>query len=79
MEEDLAMAVLMQAEKDAHIKKANYDQITARNFLCGATSSWRDSLENWCILAGLDYNSVLKSSRKKWRPDLLKEGECKSK
>ena len=59
MEEDLAMAVLMQAEKDAHIRKANYDQITARNFLCGATAAWRDSLENWCLLCGMDYNSIM--------------------
>lgn len=79
MEEDLATAVLMQAEKDANIKKENYDQITARNFLCGATASWKDSLENWCLLAGIDSNIILESSRKKWRPDLLKEVKCRNK
>ena len=71
-EQDLAAAVIFQAEKDANLWKDNYHRQTARNFLCGSSAKWLESLEFWCTLAQIKPNVVLESSRRKWRPDLCK-------
>ena len=70
-EQDLAAAVIEQAKNDASIKKDCYTQRSARNFLCGTTKGWRDSLFFWSSIANVDYDYILTESRKLWRPDLL--------
>ena len=70
-EQDLAMAVIFQAEKDANIRRDCYKQRTARNFLCGVTSYWRESLDFWAALAGVRAEVIMESSRRKWRPEML--------
>ena len=74
-EQELALAVLMQAEKDANIGRNCYYQLTARNFLCGVNKEWKESLDFWCSLARKRTEYILDSSRRKWRPDLLKGGK----
>ena len=71
-EQDLAAAVIFQAEKDANMHKNNYNRRVARNFLCGSSKLWLESLDFWCTLAQIKTASVLDSSRRKWRRDLCK-------
>ena len=75
-EQELAEAVLLQAQKDASIRKDCFDRRSARNFLCGTSRPWLESLELWCSLAEISLEAILESSRRKWRPDLLKEVKC---
>lgn len=78
-EQDLALAVIFQAEKDANIHKDCYDQRMARNFLCAVNNPWRESLEYWAALAHLKADAIIDLSRKKWRPELLRRSQCQNK
>ena len=70
--EDLAIAVILKAIKDATRKPVKYpsaecptarDKRQAISFLlgCGEYEIW---LKFWCMLAGIDYGSIVKFGEK---------------
>lgn len=63
----LAKAVLERAYIDANCKENSFIRDTARSFLTGRNKAWKMSLEKWCDMACVDYNTVLKEARKKWQ------------
>jgi hypothetical protein len=65
-EKEMAKAVILQAIKDASALRDTYNRRTARNFLTGCTSEWRDSLETWSDLAGCDSFAIMRKYRAKW-------------
>lgn len=73
-ESELAFAVIKQAWDDASLPLNGYDNRSARNFLCGHPKIWRQSLAFWCALSGLNIDYLMRVSRQKWKPYLLKGG-----
>ncbi|MBO7696918.1 MAG: hypothetical protein J6T10_30175 [Methanobrevibacter sp.] len=71
-EQELGFRVIEQAWKDANMPKDCYDRVKARCFLCGFPKIWRGPLFYWCELAGLNSNYIMRMSREKWKPNLLR-------
>ena len=79
-ESELAFAVIVQAWKDAHLEGNGYNSTKARCFLCGYPKIWKGSLFYWCSLCGINSSYLMRVSRGKWKPYLLKRGKgCKNK
>ena len=79
-ESELAFAVIVQAWKDAHLEGNGYESTRARCFLSGYPSLWKSSLYFWCSLCGLSAPYLMRISRQKWKPYLLKgKRGCKNK
>jgi len=64
--QSLAKAVIDRAKLDARGKRNNYNRIKARNFLLGITPEWRDMLEMWCELAGMNEEYVISEAKKEF-------------
>lgn len=78
-ESELGFRVIEQAWKDAHLPRYSYNRSKARCFLCGYPLLWRGSLVFWASLAGLNPEYIMRISREKWKPNLLREKKCKNK
>ena len=76
-EQELGFRVIEQAWKDANLPKDCYHRQKARCFLCGFPEEWLGSLFFWCGLAGLNSSYLMRISREKWKPYLLKRGKKK--
>lgn len=78
-ESELAFAVIRQAWEDASLPTNGYDSVRARCFLTGHPKIWRQSLVFWCSLCNLNVEYLMRVSRQKWKPYLLKGGrKCKN-
>ena len=78
-ESELGFRVIEQAWKDAHLQKDCYHRQKARCFLCGYPTEWKGSLFYWASLANLPASEIMRISREKWKPNLLKRKEkCQS-
>lgn len=75
----LAYAVLDRAWKDACSHGNGYEARTARCFLCGYPDIWRSRLSLFCSMLGLNDGYVMRISRRRWKPHLLKAKKCRSK
>ena len=62
----LAKAVIDRAKLDARGKRNNYNRIKAMNFLLGITKEWRESLEMWCELAGINEEYIISEAKKEF-------------
>lgn len=71
-ESELGFRVIEQAWRDAHLPKDSYNRQKARCFLCGFPKPWLGSLFFWAALSGLNANYIMRISREKWKPYLLK-------
>lgn len=73
-EAELAFAVIIQAWKDACLPTNGYHSVKARNFLCGYPDVWKDSLFFWTSVCNMNMEYLMRVSRERWKPHLLKRG-----
>lgn len=78
-ESELGFRVIEQAWKDAHLPRDSYNRQKSRCFLCGYPKIWQGSLFFWSALAGLNPNYIMRVSREKWKPQLIKGVKCRNK
>lgn len=66
-EQQLGIRVILRAFIDATSDNIfEQDKKDARNFLLADKPWWRESLETWCIVAGVDIKKVRKKAHDLW-------------
>lgn len=66
-EQQLGIRVILRAFIDATSDNiCEQDMINARNFLLADKPWWKESLETWCLVAGISMQKVRKKAHELW-------------
>lgn len=69
----LAIEVIRQAYEDANEEYDTYERNSARHFLMGYPSYYKERLELFCEMCGANSNEIIRQARKLWGKHIFKE------